>query len=102
MFLNLLSGWLVVYVLKGNLNDIAHVFNHILDVVGGLLTVRVDRGFPCAGEMVSVLDGCSKLGLDHGCLLNHKAPYKTSVKIWFPFFGEGSRSLHVFRSRRVS
>jgi hypothetical protein len=99
--LDLLSGRLIIDALKGNLNDLAHVFNHILDVVCGLLTVRVDRGLPCAGEMVSVFDGCSELGLDHGWLLGYKAPYKKPVKIWFPSWGEGSRPSHVFRSKRL-
>jgi hypothetical protein len=63
----LLSGCFVFHILKGNLNDLAHVFNHILDVFGGLFAIRVDWGLPCPGEVIAVLDGCSKLGLDHGC-----------------------------------
>jgi hypothetical protein len=81
VFLNLLSGGFIVDVCKGDLNDLAHVFNHILDVFHGLLAVWIDWGLPCAGEMVSVFDGCFKLGLDHYCLLGNKEPYREQVKI---------------------
>ena len=81
MFLDLLSGGFIVDVCEGDLNDLAHVFNHILNVVCCLLAVRVNRGLPCAGEMVSVFDGCSELGLDHYCLLGSKEPYREQVKI---------------------
>jgi hypothetical protein len=58
-------------MLKGYPNDMPHVFNHVLDVVGGLGPVRVDEDLLYAWVIlrVDLVLGCSKFGLD----LDHTA-----------------------------
>jgi hypothetical protein len=62
---DLLFGGFVFDVLKGNLDDMPHLFNHVLNVAGCFFSVWVDWCLPCAREMVLVANGCSQLGLDH-------------------------------------
>jgi len=65
-----LFGCFVFYIFKGNLDDMPHVINHVLDVAGGLFTVRVDWSLPCSGKMIAVGLGCSELVLDHSAFLS--------------------------------
>jgi hypothetical protein len=67
---DLLFGFFVLNKLKGDLDDVTHVFDHVLNVVGGLFAIWVDRGFPCSGEMIAVGLGCSELVLDHSAFLS--------------------------------
>jgi len=66
VFFNLLSDLLVVDVRKGYSDHISKMVNHIVDVICGFKAIWVNWRCPCAGKMVTVLDGCSELGSDHG------------------------------------
>jgi hypothetical protein len=68
MVFYLLFDIVVVNVRKREPDDMAEVVDHVVYVLCRLFTVWVDWRLPCAGEMVSVLDGCSEFGLDHGCI----------------------------------
>jgi len=58
--LYLLSGFFVMHMLKGYFNNMAHVFNHILDITSRLRAVRVDQDLFDSGMILRVylVSGC--------------------------------------------
>lgn len=66
MGLYLLSGCFVLNVLKGDLHDMTHMLDHVLDVVGSLWAVWIDEDLLNAGEIlrVDLVSGCFQLVLD--------------------------------------
>jgi hypothetical protein len=64
-------GCFVLNILKGDLHDMAHVLDHVLDVVGGLRTVRIDQDLshPRMILRVDLVSGCSQFALNHTAFL---------------------------------
>jgi hypothetical protein len=85
MVFYLLFDCFIVNVRERKPDDISKVVDHVVDVFRGFFTIWVDRRLPRSGKMVSVLDGCSKLCLDHGCtccLQEH--PIANMLRFGFP------------------
>ncbi|CAB4156391.1 hypothetical protein UFOVP1417_31 [uncultured Caudovirales phage] len=62
----------VFYILKGNLDDMPHVLNHVLDVAGGFWAVRIDQNLLNPGVILRIylVLGRPELVLDHIAFLS--------------------------------
>jgi hypothetical protein len=62
----LLFDLIVFDVLKSKSHHMPHVIDHVLDIVSGLWTFRVDQDLLNAGVIlrVDLVFGCSQFGLD--------------------------------------
>lgn len=71
MSLYLLSGCFVLNILEGDLHDMAHMLDHVLNVVGGLKAVRIDQDLlhPRMILRVDLVSGCSQFVLNHTAFL---------------------------------
>jgi len=67
-----LFGFFVFYILKGNLNDMPHVINHILNVAGGCWAVRINQNLLNPGVILRIylVLGCPELVLNHIAFLS--------------------------------
>ena len=67
-----LFGCFVFYIFKGNLDDMPHVLNHVLDVTGGGWAVRIDQNLLNPGIILRIylVLGCPELVLDHIAFLS--------------------------------